>query len=147
MAVLLGQYYVANDLNLRGLSDFAFGLKLPLQMGTNTFFTNYDMVNQLKSNVTLLLRTQQGERPMHPTFGTQLHKLLFEPNDETLEPKIYDAINNAVRFWLPQLSISNIEIDQSNEMKDKNQVGVKVSFNVKEMNANFSVNFNMNNNS
>lgn len=147
MAVVLGQYYVDKDVTLRSLSDFAFGLSIPMQMGTNTFFTNYDMVNQLKSNVTLLLRTQQGERPMQPTFGTQLHKLLFEPNDETLEPKIYEAINTAVRFWLPQLNIGDIEIDQSNEMKDKNQVGVKISFIVKEMNANFSVSFNMNNNS
>ena len=146
MAVIVGQYFVASNPSLRDLSDYALGLDIPMQMGTNTFFQNYDSVAQLKANVTLLLRTRQGERLNQPLFGTKLYQVLFEPNDDELSDKISDAIENAVRYWIPDLSVSNIQIDQSNEMKDKNQVGVKVSFNAKGLNAGFDVDFNINNN-
>lgn len=147
MAVVVGQYFVADNPSLRDLSDYALGLSIPIQMGTNTFFQNYDSVAQLKSNVTLLLRTRQGERLNQPLFGTKLHQVLFEPNDEEINDKISHAIETAVRYWIPDLSVSNIQIDQSNEMKDKNQVGVKISFNAKGMNAGFDVDFSINNNS
>jgi phage baseplate assembly protein W len=147
MAVIVGQYFAASNPSLRDLSDYALGLDIPMQMGTNTFFQNYDSVAQLKANVTLLLRTRQGERLNQPLFGTKLHQVLFEPNDDEINDKISEAIETAVRYWIPDLSVSNIQIDQSNEMKDKNQVGVKISFNAKGMNAGFDVDFSINNNS
>jgi phage baseplate assembly protein W len=145
MAVILGQYFAASNPSLRDLSDYALGLDIPMQMGTNTFFQNYDSIAQLKANVTLLLRTRQGERLNQPLFGTKLHQVLFEPNDDELDVKITDAIETAVRYWIPELLVSDIQIDQSNEMKENNQVGVKVSFNAKGLNAGFNVDFNINN--
>ncbi len=147
MAVVVGQYFVASNPSLRELSDYALGLDIPMQMGTNTFFQNYDSIAQLKANVTFLLRTRQGERLNQPLFGTKLHQILFEPNDDELNQKISDAIETAVRYWIPELTVSDIQIDQSNEMKDKNQVGVKISFNAKGLGAGFNVDFNINNNS
>jgi phage baseplate assembly protein W len=147
MAVIVGQYFAASNPSLRDLSDYALGLDIPMQMGTNTFFQNYDSVAQLKANVTLLLRTRQGERLNQPLFGTKLHQVLFEPNDDELNVKISDAIETAVRYWIPELIVSDIQIDQSNEMKDKNQVGVKISFNAKGLGAGFNVDFSINNNS
>jgi phage baseplate assembly protein W len=146
MAVIVGQYFAASNPSLRDLSDYALGLSIPMQMGTNTFFQNYDSVAQLKANVTLLLRTRQGERLNQPLFGTKLHQVLFEPNDDEINDKISEAIETAVRYWIPDLSVSNIQIDKSNEMKDKNQVGVKISFNAKGLNAGFDVDFSINNN-
>jgi phage baseplate assembly protein W len=115
-------------------------------MGTNTFFQNYDSVAQLKANVTLLLRTRQGERLNQPLFGTKLHQVLFEPNDDELSVKISDAIETSVRYWSPELTVSDIQIDQSNEMKDKNQVGIKISFDARGLGTRFNVDFNINNN-
>jgi phage baseplate assembly protein W len=144
MAVIIGQYFVDSNPSLRDISDYALGLDIPMQMGTNTFFQNYDSVAQLKANVTLLLRTRQGERLNQPLFGTKLHQALFEPNDDEIKQKISDAIETAVRYWIPDLLVSDIEIDQSDEMKDKNQVGIKISFNAKGIAA-FAVDFTVNN--
>ena len=108
MAVVLGTYIV-NSSNEQ-LNDYAIGLSLPLQMTANTFNQTYDNLVQLKSNVRNLLLTRKGERLGQPTFGTNLHTLLFEPNDEELEQKIYDTIDNSIRNWLPQLSIREINI-------------------------------------
>ena len=51
-----------------------------------------------------------------------LHRLLFEPNDEELEQKIYDTIDNSIRTWLPQLSIKEINIEATDEMKNNNSI-------------------------
>ena len=81
MAVILGTYVVANA--NQEINDYAIGLTLPLQMSTNTFNQSYDNLVQLKSNVRNLLLTKKGERLAQPTFGTNLHRLLFEPNEVT----------------------------------------------------------------
>ncbi len=145
MAVILGQYIVS-DKNTN-LSDYAIGLSLPVQIGTNSFLQTYDNLSALKASVTNLLRTNQGERIGLPLFGTRLRSILFEPNDEGLEDKIFDAIDTAVRFWIPQLQIQSIEVSNTNEQRDRNEVTVSIVFNAPFMNSSFVVNLNFTNNS
>ncbi len=146
MAIVVAKSDIFKNPNYKTLGDYAFGLSLPLQMGEATFVKNYDYILQLKSNVTNLLRTQKGERIAQPLFGTDLQKLLFEPFDDDIEGRILDAISTAVRIWIPDLIVSDVEVDKSKEMKDKNLVEVKVSFNVISQNASFSTQFVMNSN-
>jgi phage baseplate assembly protein W len=142
MAVVLGTYVVTNA--NQEINDYAIGLSLPLQMSTNTFNQTYDNLVQLKSNVKNLLLTKKGERLGQPTFGTNLHRLLFEPNDEELEQKIYDTIDNSIRNWLPQLSIKEINIEASDEMKDRNSINVSIVFTANYNRQDFTVDFNVN---
>ena len=142
MAVVLGTYVVTNA--NQEINDYAIGLSLPLQMSTNTFNQTYDNLVQLKSNVKNLLLTRKGERLGQPTFGTNLHTLLFEPNDEELEQKIYDTIDNSIRNWLPQLSIREINIEATDEMKDKNSINVSIVFTANYNRQDFNVEFTVN---
>ena len=142
MAVVLGTYVVTNA--NQEINDYAIGLSLPLQMSTNTFNQTYDNLVQLKSNVKNLLLTRKGERLGQPTFGTNLHTLLFEPNDEELEQKIYDTIDNSIRNWLPQLSIREINIEATDEMKDKNSINVSIVFTANYNRQDFNVDFTVN---
>ena len=142
MAVVLGTYVVTNA--NQEINDYSIGLSLPLQMSTNTFNQTYDNLVQLKSNVKNLLLTRKGERLGQPTFGTNLHTLLFEPNDEELEQKIYDTIDNSIRNWLPQLSIREINIEATDEMKDKNSINVSIVFTANYNRQDFNVDFTVN---
>jgi phage baseplate assembly protein W len=142
MAVVLGTYVVTNA--NQEINDYAIGLSLPLQMSTNTFNQTYDNLVQLKSNVRNLLLTRKGERLGQPTFGTNLHTLLFEPNDEELEQKIYDTIDNSIRNWLPQLTIREINIEATDEMKDKNSINVSIVFTANYNRQDFNVEFTVN---
>lgn len=142
MAVVLGTYVVTNA--NQEINDYAIGLSLPLQMSTNTFNQTYDNLVQLKSNVKNLLLTRKGERLGQPTFGTNLHNLLFEPNDGELEQKIYDTIDNSIRNWLPQLSIREINIEATDEMKDKNSINVSIVFTANYNRQDFNVEFTVN---
>ena len=139
MAVILGTYVVTNA--NQEINDYAIGLSLPLQMTTNTFNQTYDNLVQLKSNVKNLLLTQKGERLGQPTFGTNLHRLLFEPNDDELEQKIYDTIENSIRNWLPQLNIKQINIEATDEMKNNNSISVSIVFTANYNRQDFTVDF------
>ena len=84
-----------------------------------------------KSNLRNLLLTRKGERIMQPEFGTGLHSLLFEQMDETeFAQRVEQTITQSVSFWLPYIQIEDIEIDMSDEMKDRNMVGLKLLFRV-----------------
>lgn len=146
MAVVIPRYDISDKPELKGLGDYAFGLDIPIQMGTKTFVQNYDYILQLKANVTNLLRTEQGERLMQPLFGTKLKRILFEPFNDEIEDKIFEAIDTAVKIWVPELTVANIEVNKSNELKDKNMVEVKVAFNVNSANASFVTEFNLKSN-
>jgi phage baseplate assembly protein W len=141
MAVVLGTYVLSNG--IEQVNDYAIGLSLPLQMTNNTFNQTYDNLLQLKSNVRNLLLTRKGERLAQPNFGTNLHYLLFEPNDDSLEGKIYQAIESSIKFWLPQLSINEINIEATDDMKNKNMVGVSIVFTANYNNQSFTVDFNI----
>ena len=142
MAVIVGQYILTG--NNKSVSDYAIGLSLPLQMGSATFKQTYDNLEQLKSNVKNLLLTNQGERLGLPTFGCGLQSLLFEPNDGELEEKIYNTIENAINYWLPQLLIDSIEITSDDTDKDKNTINVSIVFTAKYNQQNFKVDFAVN---
>ena len=143
MAIVLGNFTQTSN-NSIIINDYAIGLTLPLQMTTNTFNQTYDNLVQLQSNVKNLLLTQKGERLAQPTFGSDLHKLVFEPNDGELEEKISNAIESAISQWLPQLTVEKIDIDATADMKDKNQVDISIIFTAKYNQQNFSVKFKIN---
>ena len=132
MAVVLANFTQTSN-NSIIVNDYAIGLTLPLQMTTNTFNQTYDNLVQLQSNVKNLLLTQKGERLAQPTFGSDLHKLVFEPNDGELEEKISNAIESAISQWLPQLTVEKIDIDATADMKDKNQVDISIIFTAKSL--------------
>ena len=143
MAIVLGNFTQTSN-NSIIVNDYAIGLTVPLQMTTNTFNQTYDNLVQLQSNVKNLLLTQKGERLAQPTFGSDLHKLVFEPNDGELEEKISNAIESAISQWLPQLTVEKIDIDATADMKDKNQVDISIIFTAKYNQQNFSVKFKIN---
>jgi phage baseplate assembly protein W len=81
---------------------------------------------------------------MQPKFGTDLTKLLFEQNTEQLQEKIYNAIEAAISYWIPQVSIQTIDIKTTDLMKDKNTVEVSIVFTANYNKQNFNVDFKVN---
>ena len=109
----------------------AYGITSPTRRGAVMFeqtFTSYDAA---KSNLRNLLLTKQGERVLQPEFGTGLHSLLFEQMDDVdFENRLEETITQSVGFWLPYITVESIEVDMSDEMKDRNMVGLKLGFRV-----------------
>lgn len=109
----------------------AYGIKLPVKAGINGFFeqafTSYD---QAKANLRNLLSTKKGERVMQPEFGSGLHSLLFEPMSSDFEKSLQDTITDSVNFWLPYITVEEIDLEMTDEMKDRNYAEMSITFSV-----------------
>ena len=127
MAVVLGQ---KNVLDTKQFEDYAIGITLPLQIGNTAFNQSFKTIDQVKTNIKSLLLTKRYERVMQPLLGSGLQELLFEFNDDELADKIETTINESLQQWLPYVSVEKIEIEQTNDNKDRNIVYVSISFRI-----------------
>jgi phage baseplate assembly protein W len=127
MAIVLGQKLVKDT---KQYNDYAIGITLPIQIGNTAFNQSFTTIEQTKSNIKNLLLTKKYERIMQPNLGSGLQELLFEPNDDDLAEKIENTINSSMETWLPFVTIEDISIEQSNELRDTNQVNVSLRFRI-----------------
>ena len=114
--------------------DIAIGITMPMVNSRTGFFEqSYTTLEASKSNLRNLLLTMKGERPMQPDFGTDLMKMIFEPDDGSLIDRIENTIKEAVDFWLPYLKLNNIEVHNvTAEADDDNmsRYNVKIVFSI-----------------
>jgi phage baseplate assembly protein W len=128
MAYVLGNKIVKDT---KEFDTYAYGITLPLKRGGNGYFEQaFTSFEQAKSNLKNLLLTKRGERIMQPEFGTGLEALLFEPMDDGFETKLTDVITQTVNYWLPYINIEEIDIEMTDEMKDRHIAHMKIQFTV-----------------
>ena len=127
MAVLLGQKMVKDT---PAYNDYAIGITLPLQIGNTAFNQSFKTIDQVKTNIKNLLLTKRKERVMQPDLGSGLQELLFNFNDDFLGDKIEEVITNSMEKWLPYVTIEQIDVRQTNELKDTNNVEISLTFSI-----------------
>ena len=105
------------------------GLTLPVQDGPTGYFdVAYDVVTQVKTNITNLILTKKGERIMNPTFGCNIHSLVFDQITDDILANARGAIEEAIQTWMPFVSINDMQIQKK---EDTNQVYLTVTFSIK----------------
>jgi phage baseplate assembly protein W len=127
MAIILGSKLV-ND--TKEFNDYAVGISLPIQIGNTAFNQNFTTEDEVKTNIISLLSTKKGERIMQPQLGSGLQELLFEQNDDTLADRIEEEINNTIELWLPFVNVEQINVEQTDYLKDTNTVNVNIAFTI-----------------
>ena len=140
MAIILGKKPI---IETKEYEDYAVGLALPIQISNVAFKQNYTEIEQLKSNIKNLLLTKRGERLMNPLFGSGVETVLFEPITDEFEDKIQDIITNSVERYIPNVSIDEINVDMSNENKDRNSVNISLKFRSRSTGNSGLVSFNV----
>ena len=59
------------------------------------------------------LMTLQGERAFRPTFGANIAKFLFDPNDSTSNQNLQNNIRSYTTKYHPNIVVTSIVINQS----------------------------------
>lgn len=91
--------------------NIALGLMIPFNNPNNgVFVLSYTTRDQMISNFKNLLLTAKGERIYQPNFGTNIQKLLFEPNVEDITSNIIDDITSATLIYCPYINIQKITV-------------------------------------
>lgn len=105
------------------------GSTLPLQLENNGYFgTNKNLLRQVKSNLTNLIRTRKGERVHQPNFGCDIHKYLFQPNTKTTVEEAFSSLVADVAVWMPFLEVVNFNLENGTEDVDNYRVKMSVHF-------------------
>lgn len=77
---------------------------------TAIFDSTYTSIEQEFAKLKTLLLTRKGERIMAPTFGTDLLKIIFQPNTEFIKQDIVEYIQEPVEHWLPEINLIDIKV-------------------------------------
>jgi hypothetical protein len=94
------------------------GSPYPVRKNPRGLLYSQSGINQIKSDLLILLLTNPGERVFLPEFGTPLRNLIFDPNDVILQEKANDLIANAIATWEPRITVEAIEISSGLNRKD-----------------------------
>lgn len=92
------------------MTEKFLGIPYPVKKNPRGFFYSQGGVDQIKSDMLILLLTNPGERVMNPSYGTPLRRLFFEPNDETIKEQAKAMIANSIKQWEPRIAIQQIEV-------------------------------------
>jgi phage baseplate assembly protein W len=65
---------------------------------------------KVRQNVRMILATRIGERVMLRGFGTRVHSLAQEPNDEVLETALLRQVREALTVWEPRVLITRAQV-------------------------------------
>lgn len=127
MAVILGSKPIKD---LQTFNDYAIGITLPLQIGDVAFNQSFTTLEQVRTNIKSLLLTKRGERVMQPNLGSGLDEIVFDMNDENLATDLEDTIVSTLEQWLPYVTVEEINIEQTDELKDTNRVNISLTFRI-----------------
>ena len=64
----------------------------------------------IRESITVVLKTDPGERVGVPDFGAGLGRFLFEPNNAATHARIQDAILRALTSWERRIQVESIDI-------------------------------------
>jgi phage baseplate assembly protein W len=89
------------------------GTPYPITKNPKGFLYTQEGLDQIKSDLLVLLMTYPGERVMLPGFGTPLKDLLFDQNDVVVAQKASQMIARAISAWEPRITVTQIDVMNS----------------------------------
>lgn len=83
----------------------------------------------VRQAILLLLSTRPGERVMLPTYGCDLHTLVFQPNDDTTAGLAAHFVRRALERWEPRIELLSVEAWRDRE--DDARLAITVEYRVR----------------
>ena len=91
-------------------SVFVRSLGFPPRVGADGRFGWSAGQAHISESITVVLKTDPGERVGVPDFGAGLGRFLFEPNNAATHARIQDAILRALTSWERRIQVESIDI-------------------------------------
>jgi phage baseplate assembly protein W len=64
--------------------------------------------DKIRQNIRALLATRHGERVMLREYGTRIHSLVHDPNDDALGVLVKRQLQEALLAWEPRVVITQV---------------------------------------
>jgi len=77
----------------------------------------------IEESLRILFGTTLGERLFDPSFGLDMHEVLFEPMSTTLRSFLTERVKIAILFYEPRINLLSLQI----ESPDPNDGALRIS--------------------
>jgi uncharacterized protein len=91
-------------------SIFGQGISFPPRVGADGRFVWSAGEGNIRESITVVLKTEPGERVGVPDFGAGLGRFLFEPNVPATHARVRDAIQRALARWERRIQVEEVEV-------------------------------------
>ena len=99
------------------------------QLGALMVERNEDIEESLR----ILMSTRPGERVMHPSYGCDLKRMVFETVDTGVLTEIRDMVERAVLFFEARITLDQLDIDTTELMEGV--LHLRLSYTVRTTNS------------
>lgn len=90
----------------------------------------YNPYEEIKSDIMHLLFTSTNERLRNPSFGTNLLKYIFEPNEEKTQTDIKIELQTVISRYFPGISVDDIKITKN--IESDNGINIEFKYQINE---------------
>ena len=87
--------------------------------------------SEIEQAIIIILCTPIGARVMRPTFGSQLHELLFAPKNSQTMAEARRYVEEALGMWEPRIEVKEVEVLPDPQDKDGTCLLIQLRYEVK----------------
>lgn len=87
--------------------------------------------------IVIVLRTMRGERAMRPDFGSNLHRLLFMPNNRATRAAAEFEVRDALLHHEPRIEVLDVQTSTSPEFPSA--IWIDVNYRVRSTDNRFNL--------
>lgn len=84
------------------------GFAFPFAIGSGGGVARATGRDKIRQNIRSLLATRHGERVMLREYGTRIHALVHDPNDDALGLLIQRQLQEALMAWEPRVLVTRV---------------------------------------
>jgi phage baseplate assembly protein W len=100
------------------------GFRFPFRIDPATGgVSQADGITKIRQNIRVLLGTRVGERPMDREYGTRLHSLVQDPNDDVLSELLVSKAQEAIIRYEPRVFVAGATVEQ-----DEGEVRMRLEY-------------------
>jgi uncharacterized protein len=115
-----------SDLSAKELAAVNYyGPALPFLSKVGGHYVSKQLYDLIRSSIYMILTTPIGTRPWRPEFGSELPRIVFEPDDEILAASVKLYTVEALRRWEPRIRIVRVEVETE---KQDNTLWIKLQY-------------------
>lgn len=87
------------------------GIAVNFRFGSRGFPEPAEDIELLGDSIYTILKTKRGERPHRPTFGSDLHRLMFTNMSRAAKIRARDTAREDIRLQEPRVIVDEIVIE------------------------------------
>jgi uncharacterized protein len=109
------------------------GWKYPVEIARSGGVAYSELEEAVRQSIFIILGTAPGERVMRPTFGCEIHELLYAPNNQATASLAAHYCLDALQKWEPR--IKDVSVDGEPSREEPTRLDVTIRYRVRATNV------------